>query len=211
MIYKKILYLFIIFTFLGLSSFAIEKASIKYDEDLIDYNKLNATTVLQEADYFFKQYESTQDKKYLSTAVGKYYIVTKIHPYEMYPTIQLARTYDHANLDRIAKEYFGKGYNINKKDPALNYYYGEFYYRRDDYKRALRFYKYAYNNGYSNSYDLNKKIATIYEKFADLKNAQYYYKKAHALNTEDAELNDKILQINSLNYDKSEYYHSIRE
>ena len=211
MTYKKVLYLFIIFTFLGLSSFAIEKASIKYDEDLIDYTKLDADAILQEADTYFKRYELTQDKKDLSVAMGKYYIVTKIRQAEMYPTIQLARTYDFANLDRIAKEYFGKGYNIDKKDPYLNYNYGEFYYRRDDYKRALRFYKFAYNNGYSEFYDLNKKIATIYEKFADLKNAKYYYEKAHALNPEDTALIDKIQQIQSLDYEKSEYYHSIRE
>ena len=211
MIYRKILYLFIVFTFLGLSSFAIEKASIKYDEDLIDYTKLNSETLLQEADTFFQQYETTKDKKYLSTAMGKYYILNKIHPTEMYPTVQLARTYDIAHQDRLAKEYFSIGYDINKRDPYLNYYHGEFYFSRNDYKRALRYFKVAYNNGYNDFYELNAKIATIYEKFADLKNAQYYYEKAHALNPENSYLKDRALQIKSLDYDKSEYYHSIRE
>ncbi len=210
MIYNKIIYSLIIFIFLGLSSFAIEKASIKYDEDLIDYTKLNTQTIIQEADSYFELYLNTQDKKYLSTAMGKYYIVTKIHPVDMYPTVQLARTYDFANLDRIAKEYFSIGYDINKKDPYLNYYHGEFYFRRQDYKRALRYYKYAYNNGYNDYYDLNVKIATIYEKFADLKNAQYYYEKAYSMNPQSSYLKDKALQIKSLNYDKSEYYNSIR-
>lgn len=211
MIYKKIICLFIFLNFLGLSSLAIEKASIKYDEDLIDYTKLNVDVVLQEADTFFDQYQKTQDKKYLSTAMGKYYIVTKIHPVEMYPTVQLARTYDFAHLDRIAKEYFSIGYDINKKDPYLNYYHGEFYFRRNDYKRALRYYKIAYNNGYDNYYDLNVKIATIYEKFADLKNAQYYYEKAFSINPQNSDLRDRALKIKSLGYDKSEYYHSIRD
>ena len=211
MIYRKLLYFIICFIFLGLSSFAIEKASIKYDEDLIDYTKLNAETVLKEADFFFEKYETTQDKKFLSTAMGKYYIVNKIHPVDMYTTVQLARTYDFAHLDRIAKEYFSIGYDINKKDPYLNYYHGEFYLRRNDYKRALRYYKIAYNNGYSDFYELNAKIATIYEKFADLKNARYYYEKAYSINPENSFLKDKALQIESLNYDKSEYYNSIRE
>ncbi len=211
MTYKKnILLLFIIFL-LGLSSSAIEKASVKYDVDLIDYKKLNSQVILNEADNFFEQYLVTKDKKYLSTAMGKYYILTQIHPVDMYPTVQLARTYDFANLDRIAKGYFSNGYDINKKDPYLNYHHAEFYFRRNDFKRALRYYKVACNNGYANNYDLNYKIATIYEKFADLKNALYYYEKAYSLNPENILLKEKSMLIRSLDYDKSEYYKTIRE
>ncbi len=207
MIYKKIVYILIFFVFMGLSSNAIEKASIKYDEDMIDYKKLDAVSVLKEADAYFNQYLTTQDKKYLGTSMGKYYILTKINPVDMYYNVQLARTYDFAYLDRLARQYFGVCYDINKHDPFLNYHHAEFYNRRNDYKRALRFYKIAYNQGYSENFDLNFKIATIYEKFADLKNARYHYEKAYSLNPEYKDLNEKILQLNSLDYDKSEYYH----
>lgn len=211
MIYKKFLLLFIFAILSGLSAQAIEKASVKYEENLIDYSVLDADKILKEADTFFEKYETSSDSKYLTTAMGQYYILTKIYPLEMYPTVQLARTYDEKKLDRLAKEYFNKGFDINKKDPYLNYYFAEFYNKRRDYKRALRYYKIAYNNGYSDYYDLNVKIATIYEKFADLVSAKYYYDRAYSLDSSKTFLKDKSQEIQSLNYDKSEYYHYIRK
>lgn len=211
MICKKIILLLSAFFLTCLSVYSIEKASVKYEENLIDYSVLDSQKILKEADSFFNNYEQTGDKKYLSTAMGKYYILTKIFPVDMYPTVQLARTYDAANVDRLAKEYFNIGYDINKRDPYLNFYNGEFYFKRNDYKRALRYYKIAYNNGYSDYYDLNLKIATIYEKFADLINAKYYYERAYSMNPSASYLKDKAIQIQSLNYDKSEYYNSIRK
>ena len=209
---KKLLTsLFVIVCFCTFPCFAVEKGSVKFEENLIDYSVLDAQKILEEADEFFEKYETTGDKKYLSTAMGKYYIITKIYPVEIYPLVQLARTYDEKHLDRFAKEYFNKCLDINKKEPYLNYYLGDFYYKRHDFKRALRYFKIAYQNGYDNYFDLNLKIATIYEKFADLLTAKYYYEKAYSLNQENTNLKDKALQIESLNYDKSEYYNSIRK
>ncbi len=210
---KKILYIFICFFIFVLPVFSVEKGSVKYEDNLMDYSVLDGQKILQEADSFFEQYEMTKDPKYLSTAMGKYYIVTKIFPVEIYPMVQLARTYDEKKLDRFAKEYFSICYDINKKDPYLNYYMGDFYYKRNDFKRALRYFKRAYENGYGEYYDLNLKIATIYEKFADLLTAKYYYEKAFSLNSENTNLKDKALQIESLNYPNSGYYNnnSIRD
>ena len=95
--------------------------------------------------------------------------------------------------------------DINRKDPYLNYYLGDFYYKRRDFKRALRYFRIAYNNGYRDYYDLNYKIATIYEKFADLLKAKYYYEKAYSINPSASNLKDKTLQIESLNYQQTGY------
>ncbi len=212
MICKKIFYLLICLSIFVHPVSSIEKGSVKYEENLIDYSVLDGEQLLDEADSFFEQYESTKDPKFLSTAMGKYYIVTKIYPVEIYPMVQLARTYDEKKLDRFAKEYFSICYDINKKDPYLNYYMGDFYYKRNDFKRALRYFKRAYENGYSDYYDLNMKIATIYEKFADLLTAKYYYEKAFSLNPANTNLKDKALQIESLDYNNSGYYkNSVRE
>ena len=210
---KKILYIFICFFIFVLPVFSVEKGSVKYEDNLMDYSVLDGQKILQEADSFFEKYEMTKDPKYLSTAMGKYYIVTKIFPVEIYPMVQLARTYDEKKLDRFAKEYFSICYDINKKDPYLNYYMGDFYYKRNDFKRALRYFKRAYENGYGEYYDLNLKIATIYEKFADLLTAKYYYEKAFSLDQSNTNLKDKALQIESLNYENSGYYkdNSIRD
>ena len=210
---KKFIYFVICFCIIVLPVFSIEKGSVKYEDNLMDYSVLDGQKILTEADSFFERYETTKDPKDLSTAMGKYYIVTKIYPVEIYPMVQLARTYDEKKLDRFAKQYFSICYDIDKKDPYLNYYMGDFYYKRNDFKRALRYFKRAYENGYGEYYDLNLKIATIYEKFADLLTAKYYYEKAFSLDQSNTNLKDKALQIESLNYENSGYYkdNSIRD
>lgn len=208
MICKNFLYLLISLVIFVFPVYAVEKGSVKYEDNLMDYSVLDDKKILEEADLFFEQYEQTGEKKYLNTAMGKYYIITKIHPLEIYPMVQLARTYDEKHLDKFAKQYFNICYDINKKDAYLNYYFGDFYYKRNDFKRALRYFKVAYSNGYDGYYDLNLKIATIYEKFADLLRAKYYYEKAYSLNQQNTNLRDKALQIESLNYNNSGYYNN---
>ena len=69
----------------------------------------------------------------------------------------------------------------------------------------------AYNNGYKDNYVTNLKLAWLYEKLGDLKKSKEFYEKSYKLNPDAAELRDKIHSLRSLNYDKTEYYHSIRE
>ena len=49
------------------------------------------------------------------------------------------------------------------------------------------------------------------EKFADLVNAKKFYEVSYSMNPNNVELRQKIQSLNELNYDKSEYYHFIRE
>ena len=143
--------------------------------------------------------------------MSKYYLLTKIDYSQITPYIQLARIYDEKNNNRLAKEYFYKASNLDVNNPYANFYFGEFYFKRNDYKRALRYYNIAYNNGLNNRYDLNLRLATIYEKFADLVNAKKFYEVSYSMNPNNVELRQKIQSLNELNYDKSEYYHFIRE
>ena len=201
----RLLLLTIFFVF-ALPSLAVQKGAVEYDGIAVDYSVLNGSGILKEADYFFEQYETSNDPKMLSTAMAKYYIVTQIYPQELYPVVQLAKTYDESGLDRYAKEYYSKALSMNKDDAYLNYSFGNFYYKRTQYRRALKLFKRAYQNGYDNVYDINLKIATIYEKLADLSNAKYYYNKAYSINPSASVLKDRVMQIESLNYDKSDYY-----
>lgn len=204
MIYKFLLLVFLLA--LSLPSFAVQKGSVEYDGVMVDYSVLNGAEILKQADVNFEKYGTNSDPKMLSTAMAQYYIATKINPQDLYSIVQLARTYDESGLDKYAKEYFSRGISMHKDDAYLNYYYGDFYYKRNLYRRALKLFKRAYNNGYEKNYDINLKIATIYEKLADLKSAKYYYDKAYSINPSVSMLKDKVMQIESLNYDKSDYY-----
>ena len=204
MIFRFLLLIFLMI--FSLPSFALQKGSVEYDGVYVDYSVLNGSGILKSADSHFEQYEVSHDSKMLSTAMGEYYTVTKIYPLDLYPVVQLARTYDESGLDKFAKEYFSKALSMDKENAYLNYYYGDFYFKREQYRRALKLFKRSYNNGYDNVYDINFKIATIYEKLADLNSAKYYYNKAYSINPSASALKDKVMQIESLNYDKSDYY-----
>ena len=69
----------------------------------------------------------------------------------------------------------------------------------------------AYNNGYKDNYITNVKLARLYEKLGDLKKAKEFYENSCKLNPKAKDLQDKINSIQSLHYEQTEYYHSIRE
>lgn len=208
MIYKKILVLTTLFFTIN-TSFAVQSGKIEYNSMLFDYKNLNFSQIQKEADGFFAlaQKSNTPESReqYFNTASGKYYILTKVDNTKIQPYIQLGRIYDEKNKPRLAKENFCKAININFKDPTANFYYGEFFYKRREYKKALLHYNIAYNNGFKNKYTLNLRLATIYEKFADLSNAKKFYDVSYSMKP-SSELQKKIRSLNASEYQKSGYY-----
>lgn len=216
-IYKPILYtllLFLIISYTEIQSFASPNGKIEYNYILFDYSKLNFQKIKNDADKNFNMFlnakNETDKRNYLDLATSKYYILTKVDYSRIEPYIQLGRIYDYTNHPRLAKENFSKAINIEANNAFANFYFGEFYFKRRDYKRALKYYKVAYNNGFNNTYDINYRLAVIHEKFADLVNSKKYYEISNSIKP-DNKIQEKIQLLNELNYDKSEYYHIIRE
>lgn len=216
-IYKTILYtllLFLIISYTEIQSFASPNGKIEYNYILFDYSKLNFQKIKNDADKNFNMFliskNETDKRNYLDLATSKYYILTKVDYSRIEPYIQLGRIYDYTNHPRLAKENFSKAINIEANNAFANFYFGEFYFKRRDYKRALKYYKVAYNNGFNNTYDINYRLAVIHEKFADLVNSKKYYEISNSIKP-DNKIQEKIQLLNELNYDKSEYYHIIRE
>ncbi len=208
MIYKNIFVITALFLTIN-TSFAIQSGRVEHNSVLFDYKNLNFTEIQKEADNFFVLYKrnSVPETKehYLNSAAGKYYILTKVDNSRIEPYVQLGRIYDEKNKPRLAKENFCKAININFKDPSANFYFGEFFYKRNEYKKALYHYNIAYNNGYSNKYTLNLRLATIYEKFADLINAKKFYDVSYSMKP-STELQKKIRSLDEADYRKSGYY-----
>lgn len=217
-IYNSFIQLFtLLFVLFALST---NIASAKYsgyvegDAILLSSPKSNISQIKKEADRYFELFSKTQVYQqkpiYLNLAMSKYYILTQTTPSNLEPYVQLGRIYDYTNKEELAKEYFSKAMNIAPNNPFANFYYGEFYFTRTNYIQALKYYNKAYNNGYKNRYDLNLRLAIIYEKCADLINAKKFYEVSYSMKP-DNNILQKIQLINELNYDKSEYYHTIRE
>lgn len=212
MIYNIIFALVCTILFSVNSSFASEFGHVEKSSVLFDYSKLNESLIEKEADTCFNSFMNSAEKSenLLNMCAGKYYLLTKINNANIKPYVRLGRIYDEKNKTRLAKENFYRAVNINYTDPYANFYFGEFYYKRNDYKRALEYYNKAYNYGLSGKYELNYKLGIIYEKFADLINAKKYYEISNKIKP-DSELQKKIQSLNDLEYFKSEYYHTIRE
>lgn len=208
--------IFIITSFCNARVFALQKGSLEYLENRFDYSNLNPYELIQAGDAYFQQALNTKNKitrdKLFRYAMGKYFLTSKADVKNVYPYVQMGRIYDKINEDRYAKESFYKATNLDYYNPYANFYFGEYYFYRRDYHRALKYYIISYQNGYENNFELAAKIGVIYEKLGDLINAKDFYNKSYELNPEKAaEYQKKLQQIDSLNYDESEYYYIIRE
>lgn len=194
--------------------FGVEFGSIHYNNALIDYSKIDKDATLKLADFYFNKALNTENKEekttFLQKASGEYFILTQIDPKNLYPIVQMARVYDFENKNSFAKAYFFKALKIDKKNAATNYFFGEYYFTRDDYKRALYFYNTAFENGYRENFDVLMKMAVMYEKLGDLLRANQYYKKAFLINPNNTELPDKIRELESLKYKNTGYYNKRR-
>jgi Tfp pilus assembly protein PilF len=208
---KKLIYISILFISCANFSFAQpQNARLEYNSPEYIYRKFNIKQVLGAADIdmlLFQKTKSVDDqKKYLSSAMKNYYIASKINKGSIDANLGIARVYDIMNLDVLAKEYFSKSINIDNYNPKANCYFGDFYYRRDEYLRALFYYKVAYKYGYSKNYELNLKLGIIYEKLGDIESAKAFYSNALRLQPRNSELLEKIRLLDELNYGNSQYY-----
>lgn len=189
---------------------AVEFGELHYNNTLIDYSKIDKEATQKLADYYFnkalKAQDETERKDYLQKASGEYFILSQIEPHNLYPLVQLARVYDFEDKNNYSKAYFFRALKIDKKNAETNYYFGEYYYTREDYIRALYFYNRAVENGYQQNYNVLIKMAIMYEKLGDLLRANQYYKKAFLIKPNNTILPNKIREIENLQYKNTGYY-----
>jgi len=191
-------------------AYAIEFGEVHYKNTFIDYSKIDKGSTKKLADFYFEKAlssnEEARKKEFLQKASGEYFILNQIDPKDLYPIVQMARVYDYENQNSYAKAYFFRALKIDKKNAATNYYFGEYYYTRNDFKRALYFFNIAFENGYRENFDVLVKMAVMYEKLGDLLRANQYYKKAFLIRREDEQLPDKIIEIEDMQYQNTGYY-----
>lgn len=181
----------------------------------IDFSTVNAEALRKEADELFvKAFDSQpgeSQNKFYKLSMQKYFLISQIYPADYYAHVQIARIHDNQKHDKLAKKYYSIAFNLDKYNPYSNFYYGEYHFKREMYYRALKYYLIAYNNGYKDNFVINLKLAELYQKLGDLKKSKEFYEKSYKLNPQASDLPQKIQELNSLNYEKSEYYHLIRE
>ena len=208
---KKVLIIFAALVLFAPGAFALH---VEFDDYYIDYELIDFVKMEKEADSFFVKASLSEDKtereEFFEAAQSRYYQLADYNQKEIKYPMQLARIYDHKKHDRLAKGYFFRALNLDNDDPYVSFYFGDFYFTRTDYKRALKRYLHAHRNGLQNRYKLNYNIAIIYEKFGDLVSAKKFYSACAAADPSSPELRNKVQAIDGLNYENSEYYYFIR-
>jgi len=195
--------LFIFLTYLliiTIPAYSIE-AGIEYDGVYIDYSSLNYNEWNTKAKNYLELARNTksENKKmdYYSKAAGAYSTLIKIYPANAEVMATLGHIYGKMNKPIHAKAFLDRGLNLALKNPLVNYYYGVFSEDEKDFRKALKYYNFAYIYGMENNADLNMHLAVVNAKLGELDKATFHYAKACEL-LNNKKIKDKIRQLDDL-------------
>lgn len=209
----SIIILLIVLVIMGImpSSFGAIRGKIDYSIP-IDYSKLSEAELEDKAKvFYFNALKRNNDEVNddITNALMLYSILLNINPENLTYCTRLGVLYDKLNMDKYAKGNFSRAIGIDSSNPEPYFYFGEFYYKRKIYRKALKYYGDAYQRGYQKNYDMLYKMGDIYEKFGDTRSALKYLNDASAQNP-NKELDNKIKRVEAQHSINKEYYSNTR-
>ena len=209
----SIIFLLILITHLTivLPSFSAIKGKVDYSIPL-DYSKISEQEIELKARMFFYNAEKLKDgivNEDMTSALVHYSVLQNVNPDKIEYPVKLGILYDKINKDRQAKGCFSRAIGIDKTNPLPYFYLGDFYYKRELYRRAIKYYNEAYAKGLNSNYDLLYKLGDIYEKLGDTRSSLKYLTEAQK-QSPNPELDGKIKRIEMQDSINKEYYSDTR-
>lgn len=192
-------------------AFSAVRGGIEYSIP-IDYSKVNEVELEAKAHKYFFLAEKYQDgiiNDDITDALTLYNILQHVNPNKIEYAVKSGILYDKIGKDRQAKGCFSRAISINSQNPISYFYFGEYYYKHQSYRKALKYYSEAYKLGYNKNYNLLYKMGDIYEKFGDTRSALKYLQEAQKQSS-NPELENKIRRIEANNAINHEYYSDTR-
>ena len=175
-------------------SFSAIKGGVKYSIPVY-YDNLSETELQNKGkSYFYNAMKSNELNEDITQALNIYTILQNLNPQNIEYSIKLGRLYEKIGKDRYAKGNFSRAIVVDSSKPEPYFYFGEYYYNHQQYKKAMKYYNKAYINGYSTNYDLLYKMGDIYEKLGDSRSALKYLKDAEK-QSPNSELSAKIKKV----------------
>lgn len=159
---------------------------------------------LESGNKFYQNYISTGNEELLEKAYLNYYKAAKLEP-SASSYLGMGMVFIEKKMNSQAKKYLYKAYCLDENDPVSSYYLGKFSYENEDYIKALKFYKKAYENGFSEDYQTNLKLGSIYEKLGDMPKSKIHYQLALTLNPASVEAQMGLNAVESLDIDGIKY------
>ena len=195
----------LILCFTLLPSFSALRGGVDYKIPF-DYTKLNQAELESKAELYYTSALNTKGlNDNMTSALNLYKLLSSAYPENIIYALRLGKLYDVLRKDRHAKGQYYHAMSVSPSRPEPYFYLGEFYYEREQYRKALKFYLRAYDNGYSEHYPTLEKTGTIYQKFGDTEKALYYLQCAVVLNPSDS-LYARINSIKNADDINNEYY-----
>ena len=202
---------FILSSGILLPAFSAVKGRLEYSIPL-DYSNLSEEDLNFRARDFFNNAVSLNDNVIdtnTTNALMLYAVLQKINPECTEYYVRQGILYDKIGKDRHARGNFARAIQINHVNPKPYFYYAEFYYKRQSYCLALKYYKDAYRLGYNSDYKTLYKMADVYDKFGDTRSALKYLKEAELLSSSSV-ISDKIKLISQKDTINKEFYSDTR-
>lgn len=189
-------------------SFGVQFVNIEYDVP-IDYSKIDKNALANQANQFFDYFEQITDteyrKRYIQPLLNRYSVLSVMAPDDPFYFTRLGILYDELGEESYAKSNFFKATNLVPDYKYASYSFGNFYFKRGYYRKALRQYKLADGINSPYKYERFMKMGAIYEKLANFKYALIMYKAAYQ-EKNSTELYNKIQLLEDLN-SKNMLYH----
>ena len=118
----------------------------------VEYKNMNEAELNSKAELYYNNALKTTDKKLnddISEALILYTMLENKNPNNVIYPLRVGSLYDLIGKDRYAKGNYYRAMGINPSRPEPYFYLGEFFFKRQQYRRALKMYNKAYDLGYS--------------------------------------------------------------
>ncbi len=201
-----ILVIFIFFSYC-LPSYSAYKGEITYSIP-IEYKNLSESELKDKAEKYFYLALKTPEGELsedVTNALVAYSVLQHLNTENIEYFVRVGILYDRINKDRQAKGNFSRAIGINPSAAEPYFYFGEFYYKRGQYRQALKYYNRAFENLKSPNHDLYYKLGDVYEKLGDTKKALECLNMAKAQSPND-KLDAKIRLIEAIDESNKTYY-----
>ena len=208
---SKIISIFISLLFCSQIAYSAMRGGVEYTIP-IDYSKLSPTELelkAHESFYLAQKYKDGILSEEMTKALNIYEILEHIHPEKSIYCIKQGVLYSKLGKDRFAKGAFSKAISTEKNNLEAYYEFGNFYYKREYYRKALKYYNEAYKLGMTSNYDMLEKMGDIYEKLGDTRSALKYLNLAKEQSPNE-NLANQILRIESSDAINKEFYSNTR-
>lgn len=148
-------------------SYSALQGSVDNSEQ-IDYSQINKGEILGKADFYYNSaINSKTVNDDMTQALNLYNILKNKEPQNIIYYLKLGQLYSAIGKDSLAKENFYQAIGIKPKRPEPYYYLGNLFYKKGQYRKAIKAYQKAYKNGYCSNYEMLDKMNKIYRKLGD--------------------------------------------